>query len=618
LAETTVSTQDFVNSIQPAPTYKGPLIVFVAFLVYYLATAMALPYGAGPDYEAHLDAAHFIFDEGRLATLPADEERLHFTVYGSTRTLRPPLTYIVAAAAAHSLDWTGIDLRLLFRAGPALLCALTLGLIFATLRLYFNNHWYALGGVLLAGLMPQFTFIASHLNDDSGAIFSLTLTLYCLVRLLHEKSTPGLAAMTGIAIGLILLSKFTAWLFLPFAGIALAAFARPQPGRWLSYTAFFTIGIIIGGGWWIGFNIWHYGWYDPLLFKITAQTSAAHMQLAPEAVRSFADEGVNLTGLVIGNYKGFVNETLISTVGNLDWLRLKLGLPQYLLYSLVLITGLAYVPLRWLTTLFWAVRGGAVPNLRNLLFETLLLGAIGFQFFMYARYNLLQEIQVQGKYLLPVLLCSLLLFFAAAEQLGRARWLRQCLPTLAFGSPLGGVRIALVPALMITLIALMHIDALVRFVIPFYHPPPKMLRLGGFHSFDLTSAALIYDTRNLELQSDERGWHIYTLTEDSQIEFNPALCQFFHTNNLVQIKLRSDSAGTLQLFWGNDHGFFITREGRSSTTAKIEPGENTLLLAAGIGNCTRLRLDPTNAAGHQILIREFSVALLSINRVPFR
>ena len=86
---------------------------------------------------------------------------------------------------------------------------------------------------------------------------------------------------------------------------------------------------------------------------------------------------------------------------------------------------------------------------------------------------------------------------AAVEQLGRLRWLRQCLPVLAFGSPLGGVRIALVPALMITLIALIHIDALVRFVIPFYHPPPKVLRLGGFHSFDLTSTTLIHDTQNL-------------------------------------------------------------------------------------------------------------------------
>lgn len=606
-----------MNSSRITPTYKGPLIVFVAFLVYYLATAMALPYGAGPDYTAHLDGARFIFDEGRLAALPADEEKLHFTVYGATRALRPPLPYLVAAAMAHVLNWTGIELHLLFRAGPALLSALTLGLIFATLRRYFNNSWYALGGVLLVGLMPQFVFIASHLNDDCAAIFSVTLTLYCLVRLLHDKSTPALAAMTGIAIGLIILSKFSAWLFLPFAGIALAAFARPQVGRWLSCTTFLTIGIIIGGGWWIGFNVWHYGWHDPLLFKIAAQTSVAHVRLEPGTVRNFADEGVTLTGLVIANYKGFVEETLISAIGNLDWLRLKLGLPQYLLYGLVLGTGLVYLPLRCCAALLSVVRGDGLPRIRRLLFESLLLGAIIFQFFIYARYNLLQEAQVQGKYLLPVLLCPLLLFFAAIEALGRWRWLRQCLPTLAFGSPLGGARIALAPALMIAVITLVHVDALVRFVVPFYDPPPKALRLGSFHSLDLTSANLVHRSQNLEMQLNENGLLIHTLTDDSQIEFNPALCRFFQANNLVQIKLRSDGTGTLQLFWDNGEGF-IAREGVFSTTAKIQAGENTLLVAMGTGACKRLRLDPTNAAGQQILLRTFSVAPLSINRRPFK
>jgi hypothetical protein len=341
------------------------------------------------------------------------------------------------------------------------------------------------------------------------------------------------------------------------------------------------------------------------------------MRLEPGAVRSFADQGVTLVGLVIGNYKGFVDETLISTIGNLDWLRLKLGLPQYLLYGLVLGTGLAYLPLRWFAALLSVSRGDGALRIRRLLFESLLLGAIIFQFFMYARYNLLQEAQVQGKYLLPVLLCPLLLFLAAIEMLGRWRQLRQCLPTLAFGLPLNGVRIALVPVLMITVITLVHVDALVRFVIPFYDPPPKALRLGGFHSLDLTSTHLVHRTENLKLQADENGWLIDTLTDDGQIEFDPALCQFFQANNLVQIKLHSDSTGTLQLFWDNGGGF-IAREGVFSTTAKIQPGENTLLMAMGTGACKRLRLDPTNAAGQQILLRTFSVASLSINRRPFK
>ena len=157
--------------VNPHPDYsaqKGALLVFFAFLVYYLATATALPYGAGPDYDAHFDGARFIYAEGRLAVLPEDASNLQFTAYGSTRALRPPLSYLVAAAAARGFSWTGIELEMLFRIGSALLCALTLGLIFSATSRYLDDRWLALGGALLVGLLPQFTFIASHLNDDSA------------------------------------------------------------------------------------------------------------------------------------------------------------------------------------------------------------------------------------------------------------------------------------------------------------------------------------------------------------------------------------------------------------------------------------------------------------------
>ena len=277
----------------------------IAFFTYYLTTAMALPYGAGPDYDAHFDGAQFIFSEGRLATLPEDASKLQFTAYGSTRALRPPLSYIVAAAGAQSLSWTGIELQMLFRAGSALLGALTLGLIFSALNRYFNNRWFALSGVLLVGLLPQFAFIASHLNDDSAAIFSVTFLIYCLIRLLHEPVSPGRALLTGLAIGLVILSKFTAWLFLPVAGLILALFARPLAGRWFISIGLLSVGIILGGGWWIGFNLWHYGWHDPLLFNIGNTISTQFIKIDPDQVRGFAAEGISFADLVLGDYKNF-------------------------------------------------------------------------------------------------------------------------------------------------------------------------------------------------------------------------------------------------------------------------------------------------------------------------
>ena len=361
--------------------------MFFAFLVYYLATAMALPYGAGPDYDAHFDGARFIYTEGRLAILPEDAPKLHITAYGSTRALRPPLSYLVAAGAARLLSWTEIELRILFRAGSALLCALTLGLIFAALHRYLNNRWLAVGGVLLIGLLPQFVFIASHLNDDSAAIFSVTFLIYCLIRLLREPVDLTLALLTGTAIGLVLLSKFMAWVFLPIAGLMLLLFARPSAGQWLLSIMLVGVGIMLGGGWWIGFNIWHYGWNDPLLFNIGKTLSAQFIKIDPDQVRGFAAEGVSFVDLVLGDYKNFVDETLIAAIGNLDWLRLRLGLPQYSLYTLVLVVGIIYVPVRWCRAVLLGLRGRSQTDLRQLLFNSLLLLAIVFQFFVYALYE---------------------------------------------------------------------------------------------------------------------------------------------------------------------------------------------------------------------------------------
>ena len=80
--------------------------------------------------------------------------------------------------------------------------------------------------------------------------------------------------------------------------------------------------------------------------------------------------------------------------------------------------------------------------------------------------------------------------------------------------------------------------------------------------------------------------------------------------------MHSSGPGTLQFFWSEGVGF-ADRMGESSTTAKFDSGENTLMLAAGIGDCKRLRLDPTNASDQHIVLRSVSIAPLSITRKPY-
>ena len=71
----------------------------------------------------HRDVVEFIVDHGRLPVLPADESELQFTPYGTTRALRPPLSYIASALTTKLLEPVGIDHIHAMRLGSSFLCA---------------------------------------------------------------------------------------------------------------------------------------------------------------------------------------------------------------------------------------------------------------------------------------------------------------------------------------------------------------------------------------------------------------------------------------------------------------------------------------------------------------
>ena len=207
-------------------------------------------------------------------------------------------------------------------------------------------------------------------------------------------------------------------------------------------------------------------------------------------------------------------------------------------------------------------------------------------------------------------------FFSASARIGNSRIFKRYQPTLILGSGLTGKRIPVLATISVVTILAIHIDALRRFVIPYYNPPALVLGLHNLHPFDLGSRDTRLRSANIELVSSENSWHIRSLSSDSQIHLDPEWCNHFGRNNLIEIRLKSDGPGILQLFWSDGRGF-VDRMGESSTTAKFVAGENSLLLAAGIENCKALRLDPTNVAGQEMVIHSIAVAPLTIRRFPY-
>ena len=585
------------------------VVLFVVFALYYLFAARYLPAGAGPDEAIHFNVTHFIAKHHRLPVLPQDQEQLRFTAYGTTRALRPPLSYIVSAIAAKASAVTGASLELSLRLGSVLLCSAAILVAFIALTLYFNSLWMGVVGAALMGLMPQYAFLASYNNDDSAAIFSVSLAVLSMVLILHKGLGLRTAALMGLSIGLIIVSKFTAWLSLPFLAIFLVTQLihkqRDLPG--LLFALFVTS--VIGGGWWILFNMYHYGINDPLQFHITRQMIDQYAQLPDVLNKGFAARGFGLKDLLLRNQGGFITESFKAVVGNLDWVRLPVGKLQYGLYLIVFGIGLTGFAIRLvLASVVSSINFKPQTQDNHFSFETLLFVLICFQVFMFTWTNVYNDVQIQGRYLIPVLLPMLILFCASLMALGKTSVM-----ALENWFWPGVTRIQLnllhvLGVIALTLIVGVHINALVSYVLPFYYPQPRNFDVQKFREWDVTESIAVTRAKDLNMRVTDEGLELDIQGPNAWIIMPHGFCGLFgKRNSIVRVRMWADRAGTAQLYINDGNGY---RE-QLSFRAKFEKGENALVFAVGTEACRTVRFDPMNGSGRAV-IREMAAAPLLV------
>ncbi len=578
--------------------------LFLLFFSYYVFTAWHLPRGAGPDSGAHYDIAKFIYENGRLAVVPEDVDRLKLTPYGSTRALRPPLSYLVSAGVAGALGESGSSTFINLRFGSGLLCALAVVLSFIGLWLLFERYWLALAGSLLFGLLPQLAFIASYTNDDSGAIFSATALVFAMILVLRKGLCWHSAIVFGLATGLVLLSKFTAWLLLPLA----AGFLLPYLWRCrrfgMNYLAAVTVAVVVGGGWWILFNMYHYGIDDPVLSQVSTRLSEQRAVYQDAGNRGYVSRGVGLSELIVDNYKNFIGETFKATVGHLDWLRIRLGWPQYALYALIFGIGFLYLPIRlgrqWVGTSshYDPQEAGGTTWFYGVLFLMTV-----FQIVMYIQFNLYHDVQVQGKYLLPAFFPVLILFSAALAEAGQGMAGRIRDSDSALKIVFG--------ALCFAIIIGSHVHGLRAYVVPYYFQEPYVFRMSDFHYLDLTNLKFVKASQDVRLRAGPEGLTAESLGVDPRIRLKDKLCQRLEVNSLVHVVLRAEKKGDLKIYVDEGQGFSeASAQGR-----RYAPGENHLIIPMGFSRCRAIRLDPASEAG-TVVIERVGLASLHIANRP--
>lgn len=586
-------------------------LIFAVFFAYYHYTSNHLPLGAGPDNAAHNDVTRFIATHGRLPTIPRDEDALLFTPYGGTRALRPPLTYIVSAAVSKIPVFAKLHPAVAYRKGSVLLTSLTIWIVFHTLLVYFRSYGLAFMGAALLGLLPQYVFIASYNNDDSGAIFSASLMFLSLVRFLCRGVTLKNCVLFGIAAGLVILSKMTAWLLLPTVAIFLLIFVRCSAKRLLGYSAVVVVAAALSGGWWLVFNIHHYGSDDPFQQKITQEAAQRHTRFAAGHVFGYKAKDVGFRELVFDNYDNFVEKTYKSVIGNLDWLRLRFGDFQYQFYLSLFFIGVGYILLRLVWFIYTTVFNGFVWNTvtQRTVFELLMLVSVLFQFSIYVWANINNDIQTQGKYLLPVVSAVLILGLSGLRLLGAGvTTLQERFDAGEMSIGPMAVKGAGVFAVLVVALCL-HIYSWLHYVIPFYDTPEYRLELRPFKAMRLTEADIAEANDISEFNLTNGALTLHTLAGDPWVILRGEVCKYLVGDVLVRVRIESDADESFKIYWDEGRGFNEAQQEKMI----YKQGRAEVYFGVRADNCKALRLDPRNSAGTTEIL-EIAFARFAVHR----
>ncbi len=226
-------------------------VALVLGLALRLLFALATPHGQAPDERAHLAYLDVMKATGTLPVVAGrtgspDHDWEHY---------QPPVYYLALSPLhrlAGNLGSPEATLRVLRLSSPLIWLVGAL-LLLSCLRRLMRDHglgeFPAAWTFWLVCLLPSFAFLGGALNNDH---LLFTLGAGCLLMLLGKES-PARDLLLGVLLGVALLTKLTALLYLAAVGLLLIwrlAFGLAPPGHTLA-RAFrvFTPALLLWAPW---------------------------------------------------------------------------------------------------------------------------------------------------------------------------------------------------------------------------------------------------------------------------------------------------------------------------------------------------------------------------------
>src|SRR5260221_3761450 len=194
-------------------------ILIAAWIVLAANNILKIPTGYGFDLIDHLEYVQYVARRGHL---PLANE--------GWEMYQAPLYYVLTALLQRGLDLlVGVPIEKWLRLIPLVCGALQVELAYRTMRYaYSEREDFQCVGIWIAGLLPANLYISQVVgNEPLGAATAAIVALLCVRTLCRPSPVRPMrdAAWIGLALGIALLSKMTAVVWIPLVGAAIVGSA---------------------------------------------------------------------------------------------------------------------------------------------------------------------------------------------------------------------------------------------------------------------------------------------------------------------------------------------------------------------------------------------------------
>lgn len=385
-------------------------IAFI-ILIFVLALTWSIiqPNNEGPDEAMKMDICKYIAKHGSLPH--GGDSEVRQPMWGISYGFTPILSYIFAGIFIKIAKVFTQDIHIIYIAGRlvSVICY-TLMCIFniKIAEKLFKNKYYKWIFIILSCMLPQLIFLGSYINNDSLALFSISIIIYSWIIGLENKWNIKSCIILSIGLALCALSYYNAYGYILTSAILFIAsyFINKTENNKFDIKNMFRKGFLIVGitfllcGWWfIRSAIIYNG--DFLGLRTTEEYAEKYAikELKPSNRDTDQNSNRSLKYMLIN--RQWIRSTVKSFIAMFGPMKFQMETKFYVLYLTIFSVGiLGYIASFYKLKHIKELHENKNRGLLEIIFGINIIIPIALSMY----YSYCSDFQPQGRYIMPIVM----------------------------------------------------------------------------------------------------------------------------------------------------------------------------------------------------------------------